>query len=160
MFFCFSNISFLGHIVGRSGIAVDPFKVEKIKNFPVPKDLKELRVAHELFSYYRKFIKDFSKIAKPMLKLLKKNTPFEWKENQQRTFDYLKEKLMKAPILQYSNFDKPFLLHTDASGYELGAVLFQKDKEGNEKVIAYASRSMNKAELNYPITDKECLAIV
>src|SRR5256885_17192195 len=86
-FFCFSNISFLGHIVGRSGIAVDPFKVEKIKNFLIPKDLKELRAAHKLFSYYRKFIKDFSKIAKPMLKLLKKDTPFEWKENQQRTFN-------------------------------------------------------------------------
>ena len=67
---------------------------------------------------------------------------------------------MKAPILQYSNFDKLFLLHTDASGYGLGAVLSQKDKEGNEKVIAYASRSMNKAKLNYSITDKECLAIV
>ena len=67
---------------------------------------------------------------------------------------------MKAPILQYPNFDKPFLLHTDASEYELGAVLSQKDKEGNEKVIAYASRSMNKAELNYPITDKKCLVIV
>src|SRR5436305_4001424 len=80
-FFCFPNISFLGHIVGRSGIAVDPSKVEKIKNFPILKDLKELRAAHELFSYYRKFIKDFFKIAKPMLKLLKKDTSFEWKEN-------------------------------------------------------------------------------
>ena len=67
---------------------------------------------------------------------------------------------MEAPILQYPNFDELFLLHTDASEYGLEAVLSQKDKEGNEKVIAYASRSMNKAELNYSITDKKCLAIV
>src|SRR5439155_6500993 len=75
-------------------------------------------------------------------------------------FNYLKERLIEALILQYSNFNELFLLHTNASEYGLGAVLSQKDKEENEKVITYASRSMNKAELNYSITDKECLAIV
>src|SRR3954469_15051401 len=76
-FFCFPNIAFLGHIVGRNGIAPDPAKVERVKNFPEPINLKELRRALGLFSYYRKFVKDFSRIAKPLLTLLKKDTPFK-----------------------------------------------------------------------------------
>src|SRR5947207_7700406 len=98
-FFCFPNIAFLGHIVGRNGISPDPTKVEKIKNFPEPTNLKELREALGLFSYYRKFVKDFSRIAKPLLILLKKDTSFEWTNKQQNAFDYLKKRLMEAPIL-------------------------------------------------------------
>src|SRR6266487_2542613 len=95
-----------------------------------------------------------------MTLLLKKETPFEWTDKQQRAFDFLKECLMKAPILQYPDFEKPFTLYTDASGTGLGAVLTQKDSENKERVIAYASKSLNKAELNYGITDKECLAVI
>src|SRR5256885_4609998 len=113
-----------------------------------------------LFSYYRKFVKDFSRIAKPLLALLKKDIPFEWTNKQQNAFDYLKKRLMEAPILQYPDFNKPFLIYTDASGTGLGAVLSQLNDEGKECVIAYASRSLNKAECNYGITDQECLAIV
>src|SRR3954447_6462071 len=159
-YFCFPSISFLGHIVGRNGIAPDPTKVEKIKNFPEPTNIKDLRGALGLFSYYRKFVRDFSKIAKPMLNLLKKDAPFTWGEQQQKAFDELKQRLMEAPILQYPDFTKPFVLYTDASGTGLGAVLSQIDEEKRERVIAYASRSLNKAECNYGITDQECLAIV
>ena len=95
-----------------------------------------------------------------MTALLKKEVPFEWTIKQQKAFDYLKECLMKAPILQYPDFDKPFILYTDASGTGLGAVLSQKDEDNRERVIAYASRSLNKAERNYGITDKECLAVI
>ena len=91
--------------------------------------------------------------------LLKKDQPFNWEEKQQYSFDRLKERLVKAPILQYPDFDIPFTLYTDASMKGLGAVLSQK-KEGKEYIIAYASQSTNKAEENYPITDLECLAIV
>src|SRR4051794_30064341 len=159
-YFCFPNITFLGHVVGRNGIAPDPAKVEKIKNFPRPTTLKELRGALGLFSYYRKFVRDFSKIAKPMLNLLKQDVPFLWEEQQQTSFEELKQRLMEAPILQYPDFTKPFVLYTDASGTGLGAVLSQIDEEKRERVIAYASRSLNKAECNYGITDQECLAIV
>src|SRR3954453_2227418 len=159
-YFCFPNITFLGHIVGRNGIAPDPAKVEKIKNFPRPTSLKELRGALGLFSYYRKFVRDFSKIAKPMLNLLKQDVPFLWEEQQQTSFEELKQRLMEAPILQYPDFTKPFVLYPDASGTGLGAVLSQIDEEKRERVIAYASRSLNKAECNYGITDQECLAIV
>ena len=159
-FFCLPNIPFLGHIVGRNGIKPDPSKIEKIKNFPVPTNLTQLRAALGLFSYYRKFIKDFSKIAKPMTQLLKKEEEFLWTDTQQRAFEYLKERLISSPILGYPDFEKPFFLYTDASGIGLGAVLSQLDENGKEYVVAYASRSLNKTEQNYGITDMECLAIV
>src|SRR5436189_605734 len=95
-----------------------------------------------------------------MTALLKKKTPFEWTDKQQRAFDFLKERLMEAPILQYPDFGKQFILYTDASGTGLGAVLSQKDEEKRERVIAYASRSLNKAKRNYGITDKKCLAVI
>src|ERR1044071_3470912 len=159
-YFCLPNIAFLGHIVGRNSIQVDPAKIEKVTNFPEPTCEKEIRSALGLFSYYRRFVKDFSKIAAPLLTLLKKDVPFTWGEKQQKAFDYLKQRLTEAPILQYPDFTKSFILYTDASGTGLGAVLSQKDEEGRERVIAYASRSLNKAEQNYGITDQECLAVI
>ena len=95
-----------------------------------------------------------------MLTLLKKETPFVWEEKQQRAFEYLKERLIQAPILKYPDFERSFIIYTDASGTGLGAVLSQIHEDEKEHVIAYASRSMNKAETNYAITDQECLAIV
>src|ERR1700722_19157318 len=152
-FFCFPNIIFFGHIVGRNGIRPDPTKIEKVKNFPIPTNLTSTRAALGLFSYYRKFIKDFSKIAKPITQLLRKDEPFQWGEKQQRAFEFLIEILVQAPILHYPDFDKSFILYTDASGIGLGAVLSQKREDGNECLIAYASRSLNRAEQNYSITD-------
>ena len=113
-----------------------------------------------LCSYYRRFIKGFSKIAKPLNELLKKNKRFEWKERQQKAFEKLKEKLIEHPILTYPDYKKGFILITDASGEGLGAVLAQLNEEGKETVVAYASRSLKEAEKNYPITEQECLAIV
>jgi hypothetical protein len=159
-YFCLPSISFLGHIVGRDGLQPDPEKVQKIRDFPRPHNLKTLRRALRLFSYYRKFIKDFSKIATPLHKLLKKDMPFIWTQKQQNAFNFLKKCLTKAPILQYSDFDKEFILYTDASGHGLGAIIVQKNDEGKEGVIAYASRSLNPAERRYGITDQECLAVV
>src|SRR6266536_1664007 len=159
-YFCLPNIHFLGHIVGRNGIRPDPDKIEKVKNFPVPNNLTELRAALGLFSYYRKFIKDFSRIAKPITSLLKKDIPFKWTQKHQTAFNNLKERLTLAPILSYPDFELPFILYTDASGTGLGAVLSQKQKDGKEHVISYASRSLNVYEQNYSVTDQECLAIV
>ena len=159
-YFALPNIHFLGHVVGRDGIKPDPEKIDKVKNYPVPTNLTQLRAALGLFSYYRKFIKDFSRIARPMLTLLKKDAPFNWEEKQQQAFDRLKEMLIKAPVLSYPDFDKPFIIYTDASGIGLGAVLSQIKEDGKEHVIAYASRSLNPAEKNYSVTDQECLAVV
>ncbi|GBC32236.2 hypothetical protein GLOIN_2v1882338 [Rhizophagus irregularis DAOM 181602=DAOM 197198] len=95
-----------------------------------------------------------------MLLLLKKETPFHWTEKQQTAFDYLKERLIKSLILTYPDFEQPFIIHTNASGTGLDAVLSQIKEDGKEHIIAYASRSLNKAECNYPITDQKCFAIV
>ena len=88
-----------------------------------------------------------------MLMLLKKNTSFTWAEKQQEAFNFLKKCLIEVPILQYSDFEQPFVLYTDSLRTELGAVFSQIDDEKSEQVIAYASRSLNKAECNYGITD-------
>ena len=90
-YFCHPSLVFLGHIVGRGGIQSDPEKISKIKDFPIPTNLTQLRSALGLFSYYRKFIKDFSRHAKPITTLLKKDQPFEWTEKQQNAFDRLKD---------------------------------------------------------------------
>ena len=159
-FFCFPNIHFLGHVVGRDGIRPDPEKIEKVKNYPVSINLIQLRATLGLFSYYRKFIKDFSRIARPINNLLKKDIPFKWTQKQQTAFEQLKEMLIKSPVLVYPDFEQPFILYTDASGTGLDAVLSQLQDDGKEHVIAYASRSLNQAEQNYSVTDQECLAIV
>ena len=157
--FCLQNIEFLGHIVGRDGLQVDPKKVEKMKKLPAPKNLKEVRGIMGLLGYYRKFVPNFSKIAKPINQLLKKEEEFKWTNKQQEALNILKKKMIEAPILGYPDNTKEYILMTDASGKGLGAVLSQKDEQNREVVIAYASKSLNKAEQNYPITEQECLAI-
>jgi len=109
-----------------------------------------------LAGYYRKFIEDFSKIAKP---LTKKGEKFEWTTLQQHAFETLKTKLISAPVLKYPDFNEEFLVTTDASDYAIGAVLTQ-GKVGQDCPIAYASRVLSRAEQNYNTTEKELLAIV
>jgi len=153
------EVTYLGHIVTENGIRPDPSKITAVKNFPVPTKLKEVQAFIGLAGYYRKFIDNFSKIAKPLTLLTRKESTFAWNEEQQRAFEILKEKLITAPVLIYPDFNRKFVVTTDASGYAIGAVLSQGDA-GKEKPVAYASRVLNKAERNYSTTEKELLAIV
>ena len=157
---CEQNIEFLGHVVGKDGLKPDPSKIEKVKGIKEPTTVTQVRSFLGLCSYYRRFIKGFSKIAKPLNELLKKNKRFEWKERQQKAFEKLKEKLIEYLILTYPDYGREFILITDVSGEGLEAVLTQLNEEGKETVIAYASRNLKEAEKNYPITEQECLAIV
>jgi RNase H-like domain found in reverse transcriptase/Reverse transcriptase (RNA-dependent DNA polymerase) len=154
------NIHFLGHVVGTDGIKPDEIKIDKIKNFPIPENLKQLRGFIGLASYYRRFIDKFSEIARPLHHLLKKSTKFKWKDDQNYAFETLKRHLVTAPILRYPDYSKMFYVHTDASGTGLGAVLAQKDENGKEFVISYASRRLTQHERNYAATELECLAIL
>ncbi|GET66741.1 retroviral-like aspartic protease 1 [Rhizophagus irregularis DAOM 181602=DAOM 197198] len=153
------NVEYLGHIVGTDGLKPDNKKIEKIKNLKPPKNIKQIREINGLCSYYRKFVKGYSKIVKPIMELTRKNVPFVWTDKQQKALEELKEKLINYPILQHPNFEKEFILITDASGEGLGAILEQLDENNREIVISYASRSLVNAEKRYPITELECLAV-
>ncbi|GES92555.1 enzymatic polyprotein; endonuclease; Reverse transcriptase, putative [Rhizophagus clarus] len=154
------KIPFLGHVVSQKGIQTDSEKLRVIKEFPVPKDLMQLHSFIMLASYYCKFVKGFSLIAEPLNKLLKKNTLYIWSKDQHDAFKELKVCLMTPPILAYPNFEKLFILYTDASIFVLGAILSQKNENNCECVLAYASCTLNKYERNYSITELECLAVV
>jgi thymidylate kinase len=154
------KIEFLGHEIGIEGIKPGEHKIKKVRDMERPRNVKEIRSYVMLCSYYRKFIKNFSKITKPLTELTKKNVKFEWGEKQEKAFDELKKKLISYPILRHPDMEKEFILMTDASGEGIGAVLAQKDDEKKEYVVAYASRSLRGAEGNYPITELECLAVV
>ena len=154
------RIKYLGHIVSEEGVSTEPQKVEAVLNWPVPRTVYDVRAFLGFVGYYRRFIKGFSKAALPLRKLLiglesqgkktAKHTPVDWGEEEQIAFDTLKSLCCKAPILDYPNYKLPFILHTDSSLEGLGAVLYQV-QNGVKRVIAYASRSVNKTEMNYPV---------
>lgn len=158
--FALEEIKFLGHIVSANGIEMDPEKVEAIARAPVPTSTDEVRRFIGHASYYRNFVKNFANIAAPLTKLTKKGEPFRWGEEQEKAYKILRERLVTRPIMTHFDAKVPVELRTDACGYGLGAVLLHVYPNGTKKVISYASRLMNKAELNYGITEKECLVIV
>jgi hypothetical protein len=158
-YFGANKLQFLGHVVSEDGVKPDPEKVEKIRDYLVSRNMRELRGVLGLFSYYRHFIENFSKIAVPLNELLKKEVEYNWTNKQQQAFEFLKEKLITAPIVQYPDFEKPFYLYTDALTIGIGSVLAQKS-EKREHVIAYTSRTLTPAEKNYGVSELECLAVV
>lgn len=154
-----TEIRYLGHVINAKGISTDPDKIESILAFTEPRNITELRRFMGIISWYRRFLPDCSSVAKPLTELLKKKRKWQWGQEQTAAFLTLKERLTSAPILAVPDFNEPFCLQTDASKHGLGAVLTQV-QNGGEVIIAYASRTLNKAELNYSVTEKECLAVV
>ena len=152
---------YLGHELSKDGIKVTKDKIEAVEKFKQPTDVKSLRSFLGLSGFYRRFIKDYAKIAAPLTDLLKKDSKYSWEEEQQKAFQKLKSALTSAPILVLPDFTKPFTLVTDASGIGIGSALMQKCPETNKyRVIAYHSRKLNKAEKNYGITEQEALAVI
>ena len=153
------EVNFLGHIVSGDGIRCDPSKISAVKDWETPTSVAEVRSFLGLASYYRKFVEGFATIASPLHDLLRKNTKFVWTDTCQEAFSTLKERLTRAPVLAYPEGEGIFVLDTDASGYGIGAVLSQV-QEGQEKVIAYASKALNKSQRRYCTTYRELLAAV
>ena len=149
----------MGHLITRKGIKPNPKKIKAIQKFPIPKTAKEIKSFLGLLGYYRKFINGFAKITKPFTKCLKKGATIEHTREFKDAFELCKQILCNDPILQYPDFEKPFILTTDASNVAIGAVLSQ-GRIGSDLPIAYASRTLNTAELNYSTVEKELLAIV
>ncbi|EFN83649.1 Retrovirus-related Pol polyprotein from transposon opus, partial [Harpegnathos saltator] len=113
-------------------------KLEAVHEFPTPKNIKQFL---GLAEYYRRFIPEFSKLARPLTPLLKLEVPFKWNDAQQQSFEILKNELCKEPLLQYLDFSQPFILNTDASGFAVGRILSQ-GKINADRPIAYASRTL------------------
>ena len=155
------KVAFLGHVVGRDGIQCDPSKIEAVKEWHVPTTVTEVKSFMGLAGYYRKFIKNFSKVAEPLNHLTKKVEEFRWTESCQGAFDELKTKLTEAPIWCYPSREEGdlFILDTDASDVGVGAVLSQV-QDGEEKVIAYASKTLSPSQRKYCVTYRELLAVV
>ena len=154
------QVAFLGHIVSACGIATDPAKTEVIAKWPTPQSRKEVQQFLGLANYYRRFIKNFGTIAKPLHRLTEKNITFQWTDTCQQAFDNLRKCLMTSPILAHPDWSKSFILDTDASDCGIGAVLSQVNSDGSECVIAYASRSLSRQEQRYCVTRRELLAVV
>lgn len=153
------EVQYLGHIISEEGVKPNPDKTQIVQDYPIPTNAKEIKQYLGLCGFYRKFIPNFSEISRPLTNLLKKDKPFCWNPAQQKAFETLKLKLVTEPILQYPDYSKEFIISTDASAFALGAVLSQ-GPIGSDLPIAYASRTLNKAESNYNTTERELLSIV
>lgn len=153
------EVNYLGHVITQEGVKPDPKKVEAVRKFPCPRNAKNVKQFLGLAGYYRRFIPQFSIISKPLTFLLKNDVKFQWTEAQDESFNKLKNILCTEPLLQYPDFSKEFILSTDASHYGIGGVLSQ-DFDGKVLPIAYASRTLNDAEINYSTIEKEFLAML
>ena len=153
------KLQYLGHVISDQGISVDPHKVDVITKMQPPRTIREVRGFIGMSSYYRKYVPNFSEIARPLIALRRKNVRFEWNDAAQTAFETLKEKLTEAPILAFPDVTKPFSLYTDASQYALGAVLMQK-QNGEDRVIQYVSHQFTDAQKKWPTIEREAFAMV
>ena len=149
----------LGHIISKKGIEVGKVKIEMISKLPSPTNVKTVRQFLGHVGFYRRFIMDFSKIAKPLYKLLEKDAKFLWDEDCQRSFEELKAYLTTTLIVRAPNWQLPFEVMCDASDLAIGAVLRQREG-GKPYVVYYASKTLNEAQRKYTTTEKELLAVV
>jgi hypothetical protein len=157
--FLFTEIKILGYVLNKDGVKLDESQVTAVRNLQEPRTRKQTQKILGLFSYFRKFIPDYSKVAEPMQRLLSHDVKFHWAEEQQQSFNKLKEAITTAPVLALFDPSRETILKTDASSlHGLGAALFQI-VEGKERPVAFLSRSLSPAEKNYTTTEIELAAI-
>ena len=154
-----SSVHYLGHVVSENGLSPDPAKVQAVDQWKVPTNVSEVRSFLGLAGYYRRFIRDFARIAAPLTNLTRKDRPFTWSLREGEAFNQLKTVLQNAPVLQLADQSRPYIVTTDASDYAMGAVLSQVWDDG-EHPVAFESRKMNPAEQNYPTHERELLAVI
>ena len=150
----------LGHVVSKSGLKVDLDKVKAILALTAPTNVREIRGFLGCVGYYQRFIKDYTRKALPLTELLKKEEEFSWNPERQSAFEELKLTLSRAPILSPPDWAKEFHVTLDASGWCLGAILWQYDDSNRESPVYYASRQMSLAEKKYTTTEREALAVI
>ena len=150
----------MGLVIKEGEAHMDPSKVEAVHSWPVPKNLRDVHGFLGFANFYRRFIKDFSKIACPLHSLAKKDTPWKWEDPQQTAFTTLRNAFVSSPILALWDPNRPTRLEVDASGFATGGALLQQDETSIWHPIAFCSSSMQPAERNYEIHDQEMLAII
>ncbi|KAL0551646.1 hypothetical protein IC582_010735 [Cucumis melo] len=153
--FWLKQVSFLGHVVSKAGVSVDPAKIEAVTSWTRPSTVSEVRSFLGLAGYYRRFVENFSRIATPLTQLTRKGAPFVWSKACEDSFQNLKQKLVTAPVLTVPDGSGSFVIYSDASKKGLGCVLMQQGK-----VVAYAFRQLKSHEQNYPTHDLELAAVV
>lgn len=159
-YFAVSSLKLLGHIVSSDGIRVDHDKTKAMAEMPRPTTVKETRRFVGAANYFRRFIQNFSLLARPLVKLWKKDMKFMWGNEQETAWLTLRDKLVNAPVLTHHDPDLPQVIHTDASPNSgISAILMQVEPDGIERPVAYASRTLSKAESNYSASHAECLAL-
>jgi len=154
------KVNFLGQVVSNELVLPDPFKISKVKDWPIPSSVQEVQQFLGLTNYYQRFMKNFASIAKLLHQATEKGKRIKWTAECEQVFSFLKEYLTSAPMLALPDWTRPFILDTDASDCGIGAVLSQCQSDGSEHVIAYISRLLTKPEKNYCIMRKELLAVV
>ena len=155
-----SEVTYLGYVISTEGIRMDPKKLEAIRDWEIPKNVKDVRAFLGFSNFYRRFIYEFSKLASPLVRLTKKETPFLFDNACEEAFNKLKEAFMTAPILRHFDPELPIVVECDASDYVTAGILSQEGENGTLHPVAYFSKRMNPAEVNYEIYDKELLAII
>ncbi|KAL0562094.1 hypothetical protein IC582_002544 [Cucumis melo] len=153
--FWLKQVSFLGHVVSKAGVSVDPAKIEAVTGWTRPSTVSEVRSFLGIAGYYRRFVENFSRIATPLTQLTRKGVPFVWSKACEDSFQTLKQKLVTAPVLTVPDGSGSFVIYSDASKKGLGCVLMQQGK-----VVAYASRQLKSHEQNYPTHDLELAVVV
>ncbi|SLM34527.1 gag polymerase env [Lasallia pustulata] len=152
--------TFLGLVVSTEGLKMDPQKIEVIAQWPIPMKLVEVQSFIGFCNFYRRFMKEFSKIVRPLTRLAQKDMPFEWNEACQIAFDTLKKRMTEAPVLRHFDRSRESYLEADSSDYINDGILSQKDDDSVLHPVAFYSKNLLPAECNYKIYDKELLAII
>jgi hypothetical protein len=153
-------VKFLGHVVSSSGTGMNPEKVSAIKSCPTPNTRRQLRSFLGMIGWYSNFVERYADLAKPLYELCKPSRKFKWTPDANKAFQKLKNAIVHDLVLAHPMFGKPFVLRTDASNYGVGAVLSQVDEAGEERVVSFAGKVLDKAQINYTTSEKECYAIV
>ena len=154
------KIRFLGVVIGLGGIEIEKEKVDKVLSWPEPRNVKDVRKFLGLANYYRRFIKDFAQVSRPMNVLTRKDMKWRWKGEEQAVFDKLRKAFTTRPVLVAPDLDKEFRVEADASNYATGGVLSMKCSNDLWRPVAFISKSLSNTERNYKIHDKEMLAVI
>ncbi|KAJ9528536.1 hypothetical protein QJQ45_020487 [Haematococcus lacustris] len=158
--FWLDTVDFLGHIVSAAGIQPDPTKVKAVLDWPAPQDKHQLRSFLGTANYYRRLLHHHAHRVLPLTDLLRDEQPWRWGEAEQRAFANIKAAMASSPVVRPPDFSLPFTVKTDASLFAIGAVLTQQDSSDAEYVVAYESRKLDPAQVNYPAHERELLAVL